>query len=186
MLPLAIALHLPAIVDHDVLIAGVLHAGLDHGIGHLPDQVFAHMASEFVPAVPSHRRSCGQRLLLRAIEAKVRPVNPTLRPEFWLLLTCVDVLPDCFRSAETRTADPRRGGCPHPPSRAKPGRVLVLCAAKNPGEPCSPARVLSAVEGGRPGLRGSEPGLRVCECHGLPVLALGQHHTIQVIASLGQ
>ena len=41
-----VALHLPAIVDHDVLIAGVLHAGLDHGVGHLPNQVFVHIAAK--------------------------------------------------------------------------------------------------------------------------------------------
>src|SRR4029077_14378022 len=46
--------NLPAIVDHNVLVTGILHARFHHGVGHLPDQVFAYIAREFVPAIPSH------------------------------------------------------------------------------------------------------------------------------------
>src|SRR5580693_4828800 len=48
--------NLPAIVDHNVLVTGILHARLHHGVGNLPDELFAYIAREFVPAIPSHRR----------------------------------------------------------------------------------------------------------------------------------
>jgi len=54
-----ISFHLPAIVDHNILIAGILHSRLNHGVGHLPDHIFAHVAPELVPAVPPHRGSTG-------------------------------------------------------------------------------------------------------------------------------
>ena len=37
-----------------VLIACILHACGNHGVRHFFDELFAHIASEFVPAVPSH------------------------------------------------------------------------------------------------------------------------------------
>ena len=51
-----LAAHLPAVVDHDVLVAGVLHAARHDGVGGLPDERLAHVAAELVPAVPAHRR----------------------------------------------------------------------------------------------------------------------------------
>ena len=64
-----VARYLPAVVDDNVLIAGVLHARLDHGIGHTADQFVTHVTSELVPCVPTHGRSEGQtfgdRIVLR-------------------------------------------------------------------------------------------------------------------------
>src|SRR6185312_4995671 len=51
------ARHLPAVVDHNVLVSGVPHPVRCHGISSLPDQRLAHVATEMVPAVPSHRWS---------------------------------------------------------------------------------------------------------------------------------
>lgn len=52
--------YLPAVVDDQVFIACILHACGNHGVRHFFDELFAHIASEFVPAVPSHRRSLCQ------------------------------------------------------------------------------------------------------------------------------
>ena len=51
-----IAIHLPAVVDHHVLIAGVFHPAADHRVSHALDQIFADVAVKFVPAVPAHGR----------------------------------------------------------------------------------------------------------------------------------
>ena len=51
-----IAVHLPAVVDDDVFVAGVGHAGGGHRIGHLLDELLADVAAELVPGVPAHRR----------------------------------------------------------------------------------------------------------------------------------
>jgi hypothetical protein len=51
-----IAAHLPTVVDVDVLISGFLHAGCDHRIGDLFDQLLADVAGELIPTVPAHRR----------------------------------------------------------------------------------------------------------------------------------
>ena len=60
-----IPFHLPAVVNHYVLISGVFDSRLDHGIGHLPDHVFTYIAAEFVPAIPTHGRRARQSLVLR-------------------------------------------------------------------------------------------------------------------------
>ena len=52
-----IARDLPTVVNHDVLIVGVLHAGFHHRVRHPTDQFVAHVAAKFVPGVPSHGRS---------------------------------------------------------------------------------------------------------------------------------
>src|SRR5208282_65129 len=44
-----VAAHLPAVINVDVDVAGVFHAGLHHGIGHALDQIFADIACELVP-----------------------------------------------------------------------------------------------------------------------------------------
>ena len=62
---LRVAIHLPAIVDHDVLIAGILHAARNHGVGGLLDQVLAHIAGELVPTVPAHGRGARQSIVER-------------------------------------------------------------------------------------------------------------------------
>jgi len=46
----------PAIVDVDVLVAGVAHAGRHHRVGRALDEVLVDVALELVPAVPAHRR----------------------------------------------------------------------------------------------------------------------------------
>ena len=51
-----VARDLPAIVDDDVLVAGIFHAGFDHGIGHAADHLFIYIAAEFIPTVPAHWR----------------------------------------------------------------------------------------------------------------------------------
>ena len=60
---------LPTIVNHDVLIPGILHARLDHGVCHAAHQFIAHIAGALIPGVPSHgRRECqafGHGVLLR-------------------------------------------------------------------------------------------------------------------------
>jgi len=53
---------LPAVVDDDVLVAGVFHAGLHHGVGCLAKEIFVDVALEFVPAVPAHGWSGGESL----------------------------------------------------------------------------------------------------------------------------
>src|SRR5689334_2960915 len=62
---LIVSADLPAIIDDYVLIASVFHASADHRIGHLFDQVFTDVAAEFVPTVPSHRRSFGNTVIQR-------------------------------------------------------------------------------------------------------------------------
>src|SRR5260370_20448921 len=44
--PVAVALHLPAVIDNNVLVAGILHAGGDHRIGTLPDQILTDVTAE--------------------------------------------------------------------------------------------------------------------------------------------
>ena len=51
-----VARELPAVVDVEVLISGIFHAGGDHGVGHSADHLFIDVAAEFVPTVPAHRR----------------------------------------------------------------------------------------------------------------------------------
>ena len=55
-----IPFHLPAVVYHHVLVAGVSHAGCNHCIGHVPDEGFGDVAAKLVPAVPSHGRGGGK------------------------------------------------------------------------------------------------------------------------------
>src|SRR5439155_313870 len=60
-----VARHLPAVVDHDVVIAGVAHAARDDCIRGFLDELGAHVAAEMVPAVPAHGRSAGQAVVER-------------------------------------------------------------------------------------------------------------------------
>jgi len=56
-----IAVDLPAVVDDEVFVAGIEHAGLHHGIGDFFDGVFIDAtALKAVPAVPPHRWGLGQ------------------------------------------------------------------------------------------------------------------------------
>jgi hypothetical protein len=48
---------LPAIVDDDVFVAGVLHAAADESVGGGLDEIFTDVAGETVPTVPAHGRS---------------------------------------------------------------------------------------------------------------------------------
>jgi len=57
----AVAAHLPAIVNVDVLVTSVFHAGFHNGVGHVLNHVFADIASEFVPRIPAHGR-CGSEI----------------------------------------------------------------------------------------------------------------------------
>nr|GFC74764.1 hypothetical protein [Tanacetum cinerariifolium] len=51
---LCIALAVPAVVDVDVGVAGVLHAASHHGISHFLNQFLIDVAGKLVPAVPAH------------------------------------------------------------------------------------------------------------------------------------
>jgi len=53
---------LPAVVDDQVLVSGVAHAGLDHGVGRLADQGLVDVATELVPGVETHGRHGRQEL----------------------------------------------------------------------------------------------------------------------------
>src|SRR5207302_5387573 len=61
----AVAGDLPAVVDHEVLIARVAHAALGHRVRRLPDELRADVAPEVVPAVPAHRRRAGEAVVER-------------------------------------------------------------------------------------------------------------------------
>jgi len=58
-----VARELPAVVDDDVLVAGIFHAGLHHGVGGLAKKIFVDVTLEFVPAVPAHGWSGGKTFL---------------------------------------------------------------------------------------------------------------------------
>src|SRR5262249_37189350 len=49
-----VAAHLPAIVDHDLLIAGVLHAARNHRVRHGLNHFLADVAGELVSCVAAH------------------------------------------------------------------------------------------------------------------------------------
>ena len=51
-----VAADLPAIVNDDVFVAGVLHAAADESIGGGFDEIFGDVAGETVPTVPAHGR----------------------------------------------------------------------------------------------------------------------------------
>src|SRR5205823_1672420 len=57
---------LPAVVDHEILIARVAHAALHHCVRRLPDELRADVAPKVVPAVPAHRRGAGETVIERA------------------------------------------------------------------------------------------------------------------------
>ena len=46
----------PAVINHDVIVAGFLHPGGNHGVGYFLDQLFINVHAERVPTVPAHRR----------------------------------------------------------------------------------------------------------------------------------
>src|SRR5260370_3332569 len=52
-----IAADLPAIVNDDVFVAGVLHAAADESVGGGLDEILGDVASEAIPTVPAHGRS---------------------------------------------------------------------------------------------------------------------------------
>ena len=58
-----VARHLPAVVDDDVLIAGVAQPVRRHGVGGFLDELGAHVAPEVVPAVPAHGRRAGHAVV---------------------------------------------------------------------------------------------------------------------------
>src|SRR5260370_27366795 len=57
-----VAADLPAIVDDDVFIAGILHAAADEGVGRRLDEILGDVAAETVPTVPAHGRSESQTI----------------------------------------------------------------------------------------------------------------------------
>jgi hypothetical protein len=67
---LGIALSMPAIVNIDILVPGILHAVRGHGISHPADDFLIHIALEFVPTVPAHGRRLGKERPLLAIGGK--------------------------------------------------------------------------------------------------------------------
>src|SRR5438270_1399070 len=56
---------LPAVVDHEILIARVAQAALRHRVRRLPDELRADVTPEVVPAVPAHRWGAGQLVVER-------------------------------------------------------------------------------------------------------------------------
>src|SRR5713101_99844 len=58
----SVAADLPAIVDNDVFVAGVLHAARDEGVGRRLDEILGDVAAETVPTVPAHGRSESQTI----------------------------------------------------------------------------------------------------------------------------
>jgi len=57
-----VALALPGVVDVDVDVAGVAHAGGDEQVGGVADVLVGDLAGEEVPAVPAHGRGGGDGL----------------------------------------------------------------------------------------------------------------------------
>jgi hypothetical protein len=55
-----VALTLPAIVDHDVLVSSFTHTGCHYVVRGCLDEVFVDVTSEPVPGVSSHRRRAGK------------------------------------------------------------------------------------------------------------------------------
>ena len=58
-----VARHLPAVVDHDVPIAGVAHAARHDRVRGLLNKLGADVAAEMVPAVPARGRSAGEAVV---------------------------------------------------------------------------------------------------------------------------
>ena len=61
---------MPAIVNVDVFVARVFHAGGDHRVGGFADQLLVHLVGEFIPTVPAHLRGQGQLVELLALRAE--------------------------------------------------------------------------------------------------------------------
>ena len=57
-----VALAFPGVVDVDVDVAGVFHAGGDELVGGVADVLVGDLADEVVPTIPAHGRRCGQHL----------------------------------------------------------------------------------------------------------------------------
>ena len=51
-----VSTHLPAIVDHHILVPRVFETRRDHVVGNAANQLLAYIAAKFVPAVPAHGR----------------------------------------------------------------------------------------------------------------------------------
>ncbi|MNI35641.1 hypothetical protein D3C73_896730 [compost metagenome] len=58
-----IAAGLPAVVNHDIFIAGILHSRADQQISRFLNLVLIHIASVIVPAVPAHWRGLCQTII---------------------------------------------------------------------------------------------------------------------------
>src|SRR6267154_3034478 len=56
----SVAVELPAIVNDNVLVAGVLHAAANESVGGGLDEILVDVAGEAIPTVPAHRRSASQ------------------------------------------------------------------------------------------------------------------------------
>src|SRR5438445_11400336 len=54
---------MPAVIDDEILIPRILHAGGDHSIGRPANEGLIDIAAKFVPAVPPHGR--GERKAVR-------------------------------------------------------------------------------------------------------------------------
>ena len=71
----AVALAMPAVIDDNILITGILHSVHGHCIGSLAKQSFVHIAGEFIPAVPSHRRSERQSVEFLCMQKRTKKDN---------------------------------------------------------------------------------------------------------------
>src|SRR6266404_310035 len=56
----SVAVELPAIVNDNVLVAGVLHAAANESVGGGLDEILVDVAGEAIPTVPAHGRSESQ------------------------------------------------------------------------------------------------------------------------------
>src|SRR5271170_4810154 len=64
---LCVALALPCVIDVDIDVAGIAHAGVHEHVGSGADVRVSHMRSKMVPAVPAHGRCRGD---LRLAESR--------------------------------------------------------------------------------------------------------------------
>src|SRR5713101_7818512 len=76
----SVAADLPAIVDNDVFVAGVLHAAGDEGVGCRLDEILGDIAAETVPTVPAHGRSESQTIFQGARRWNAKKNSTCARP----------------------------------------------------------------------------------------------------------
>ena len=61
---------LPGVINIDIDVSQLAHAGGHHGIGHGADRGVIDFAREFVPAVPTHGRSSYQAVVRQVVQRR--------------------------------------------------------------------------------------------------------------------